>query len=53
MTIRSAFTALPFEAFDAPGPLDSPDLRARLLARARLTRFLLDLARRTVPDALS
>jgi hypothetical protein len=48
--LRSGFTAMPYEAFERPDVEDSPALRARLAERIRLTRFMLDLARATVPD---
>jgi hypothetical protein len=50
MMLRSGFTAMPFEAFERPDVEDSPALRARLSERIRLTRFMLDLTRATVPD---
>jgi hypothetical protein len=53
MTIRSAFTAMPFELFESGEVSDSDDLRARLADRVRLTRFMLDLARQTLPDVLA
>ena len=41
---------MPYEAFERPDVEDSPALRARLAERVRLTRFMLDLTRATVPD---
>lgn len=41
LLVRSLFTALPLEMLAAP---DSPELRRLLAVRARLARFLLDLA---------
>ena len=48
--LRSGFTAMPYEAFERPDVEDSPALRERLAQRVRLTRFMLDLTRATVPD---
>lgn len=44
---RSALTALPLERLGEP---DTPELRAHLHDRLRLTRAMLDLVRRGLPD---
>lgn len=48
--LRSGFTAMPYEDFEQPDVADSPALRARLVERVRLTRYLIDLVRETVPE---
>ena len=50
MTVRSGFTAMPFESFARPGVEDTPELRRRLGERVALTRYVLELGR-SVLDA--